>query len=174
MTITTRLIILLAIPLLILVGLGFFVRAELKKIETSSRAVEETRIQSLSLLGNISRTYAEMRVSLRIHLTTDDPAEQARYLPVYQAQQQNLIRLLNQYADSLVSDDKDRRLMDEYRNLTSNYITQSQQAILFAANGRRPEGVALLNGSMKQIGERVSDVSNEWIQYNEDLGTAAG
>ena len=174
MTITTRLIILLAIPLLILVGLGFFVRSQLRQIETSSRAVEETRIVSLSMLGNISRTYAEMRISLRIHLTSDNTDDRVRYLAFFQEQQKRLVTLLHQYSDTLVSDDKDRGLLEDYRSLTTDYISNAQQAIAFAEEGDQPQAIALLDGHMKEIGEKLSTVSNQWIQYNEDLGTAAG
>jgi len=51
MTIAKRLMILLAVPLLILVALGFFVRTQLARIEVQSRFLAETQIGSLAVLA---------------------------------------------------------------------------------------------------------------------------
>jgi hypothetical protein len=65
MTIARRLMILVALPLLILTGLGIFTKVQLAGIETRSRFVAETQVGSLAALGNISRSFAELRVSVR-------------------------------------------------------------------------------------------------------------
>jgi len=64
MTIARRLIILLATPLVVLVGLGLFAINQLNKINATNRFVE-SRIESLATVGNISRLIYEMRVSIR-------------------------------------------------------------------------------------------------------------
>jgi CHASE3 domain sensor protein len=60
MTIARRLIILLAVPLLVLLGLGAFSRIQLAKVEARTRFAAETQVQSLAALGNISRSLTEM------------------------------------------------------------------------------------------------------------------
>src|SRR5204862_2224204 len=77
MTIARRLTILLALPLLALLSLGIVTRLELSTIETSSRFVAEKQISSLALLGQISRSFYELRVAVRSHLLAANPAEQA-------------------------------------------------------------------------------------------------
>ena len=72
MTIARRLLILVAVPLLILGGLGLVVQRQLHSIESRSRFVAETQIGSLAALGNITRTFTEMRVNVRSALLTDD------------------------------------------------------------------------------------------------------
>lgn len=52
-TIAKRLMILLAVPLLILVALGFFVRTQLARIERQSRFLAETQISSLAALFSV-------------------------------------------------------------------------------------------------------------------------
>ena len=78
MTIGKRLIILLAVPLLILVGLGIFVRTELTSIEGHTKFLAQTQIGSLATLGNISRATAELRVSLRNYLLAKEKSDQDR------------------------------------------------------------------------------------------------
>ena len=71
MTIAKRLIVLLAVPLVALVGLGVFTRLQLE-IEARSRFVAESRIVALATLGNLSRSFAELRVNVRSYLLATD------------------------------------------------------------------------------------------------------
>ena len=77
MTIARRLIILLAVPLLILVGLGIFVRVQLNRIEVGAGSWPRPR-------SGVSRRWAtspgaspRLRVNVRSYLLADDKAEQA-------------------------------------------------------------------------------------------------
>ena len=174
MTIAKRLIVLLAVPLLILVGLGILVRIQLARIEERSRFVAETQITSLAVLGNISRSFTELRVNVRSHLLTEDKAEQARAQAAFDADKTDVSRLLRQYADTLISDDQDRRLLDEFRGLSRDWIAGAENAMSLASTGRRQEANAMLSGSMAQISDRLSQVSKEWIGHNEGLAMNAG
>ena len=104
MTIAKRLIILLTVPLVALVGLGIFTRLQLSKTEARSRFVAETQIGSLAALGDISRTFPELRVNVRSYLLATNQAEQAKARAAFDAGEAELRRLLGQYADSLISD----------------------------------------------------------------------
>ena len=61
MTIAKRLTFLLAVPLVALLGLGVFSRLYLARIEARSRLVADSRIVALATLGNLSRSFAELR-----------------------------------------------------------------------------------------------------------------
>ena len=174
MTIAKRLFILLAVPLVALVGLGLFTRHQLSTIEGRSQFVSESQIPSLAVLGNLSRSFAELRVNVRSHLLTTNPAEIAKVRSAFEAREAEVTRLLSQYGDSLVSGDRDRRLLNDYRDSSREWITGAKQVMTLAAEGRREEGAALLNGSLVELGGRLSRVSSEWIQHNQDLATTAG
>ena len=75
MTIAKRLVLLLAVPLLALVGLGVFTRLQLTTIETRSRFVADMQVPSLAALGNISRIFAEMRIHVRNHVLATTEAD---------------------------------------------------------------------------------------------------
>lgn len=174
MTIARRLLILAAVPLLVVIGLGIYNQFHLKDIEKRSRFVAETQVGSLAALGNISRTFAELRVGVRGHLLCVDRQEQERIRAAFQAEKSDLTRLLGAYADSLVSDDKDRRLMDEYRDMSEQWIAGAEEIMAMADAGRRDEAVARLLGPQAELGDRLSKVSKEWIQHNELLAEHAG
>ena len=174
MTIAKRLILLVAVPLLALVGLGVFLRIQLAQIEARSRFLAESQIPSLAALGNLSRGFAEMRVNLRSLLLAADPAEQARARALFEEDEADVARLLEGYADALISSERDRRLLGEFRESSREWIAGAKQVMALSEGGRRQEALALLGGSVLDIGVRLSKVSREWIQHNEDLAAAAG
>src|SRR5215813_8154860 len=171
MTIGKRLIIMLAVPLLILVGLGIFFRMQLASIEEHTKFLAQTQIGSLATLGNISRATAEVRVSLRNYLLAKEKSEQDRAQANFDAAKAELSRLLHYFADNFVSDNRDRRLMEEYRDLSRELITLAEKAMALAAAGHREDAILILRGPQ---GPHLAKLSTEWIQYNEKLAVAAG
>ena len=95
MTIAKRLVLLLAVPLLALVALGVFTRLQLTTIETRSRFVADLQIPSLAALGNISRTFAELRVHVRNHVLATSEAERASVRSAFERDEAELGRLLD-------------------------------------------------------------------------------
>src|SRR5215203_848052 len=115
MTIAKRLVLLLAVPLFALAGLGVLTRWQLTTMETRSRFVADVQIPSLAALGNISRTFAELRVAVRNYVLATSEAERVSIRSAYDRDEIELGRLLDQYESHLISDDRDRRLLDDYR-----------------------------------------------------------
>ncbi len=174
MTIAKRLIILLAVPLVALLGLGVFTRFQLSRIEEQSRFVAEAQIPTLAALGNLSRNIAELRVHVRSHLLATNRAEQAVAQLAFDKTEAAANHLLGQYGDSLVTGDRNRRLFDDFRDSCRAYVAGARQVMALSAAGRREEAVALLNGSMAEHAGQLSTVSSEWIQHNETLANDAG
>ena len=174
MTIAKRLVILLAVPLVALVSLGVFTRLQLSKIEERSRFVAENQIPSLAVLGDLSRSFAELRVAVRSHLLATNQAEQTMTESTFAAGEAEVTRLLRDYADRLIADERDRRLLNEYQDSCREWVAGAKHAMALSTEGRRDEAAALLNGSMAELGARLSKASSEWIQHNKDLATAAG
>ena len=79
MTIARRLLILLAIPVVALLGLGWFTGVQLAGIEARSRFVAENQIGSLVTLAAIDRSYSSQRIIVRNHLLSADPSRQAQF-----------------------------------------------------------------------------------------------
>jgi two-component system, sensor histidine kinase and response regulator len=174
MTITKRLIILATVPLLTLIGVGIFTLFQLAEIETRTRYVAETEVGSLTALGNITGNYSELRLSVRSYILNSDKAEQAKIRTAVHADRAVLTEQLSQYSDTLISDAMDRRLLDEYRDLSSQWLAGSEQVMSLVDAGRRDEAVALLLGPQAEIGARLAKVSNEWIAHNDELGMSSG
>jgi two-component system sensor histidine kinase/response regulator len=174
MTIAKRLIILLAVPLVTIAGLSIFSRWQLSGLATRSRYVAEMQLPSVTTLGNITRSFGTLRANVRDHLLATSPAERADARSEFAQNELRLTQLLREYADTLISDERDGRLLNDYRDRTRDYTAGAKQAMALAEQGRRDEAVALLHGSMATLAEELASVSTEWIQHNETLATAAG
>jgi two-component system, sensor histidine kinase and response regulator len=174
MTIARRLMILVAIPLLLLVALGLYNRLELAKIDAKSRFVAQKQIGSLVTLGSISRSLTEMRLFLRGYLLEVDSAQKAKARAAFEADRTAFKQLLQQYGDGFVTDDKDRRLLDDCRAVSDQYLAGADRILGLEDQGRREEALVLVLGPQAQIGERLGRVLAEWSRYNEQLATSAG
>jgi len=173
MTIAKRLIVLLVVPLMAFAALGIFNWFQVTKVEKQSLFVSEKQIPSLATLGNITRNYVELRVAVRNHLLATNALEQTEARLVFETSEAEVNRLLNQYGDSMVSDDKDRRLFTGYQNLVGRIIAGDRQVIALSAQGRHEEAMALL-ATVSEISEQLSGTSAEWIEHNQELAGLAG
>ncbi len=174
MTIAKRLALLLALPLMALLGLGIFTRYQLSKIEERSRFVAESRIEALATLGNLSRSFVELRVDVRVYLLATAETERTAARASFDEDERELNRLLKHYADDLVSSNQGRRHLGEFQTLSWEWIAGARQIMSLADAGRRDEALTLLNGKTGTIGEQLGKVSSEWIQNNEDLAKSVG
>ena len=175
MTIARRLIVLLAVPLLILAGIGLFTRDQLRRIEDRTRFVAESRVAALAQLGDISRSFVELRVNLRSHLLATDADGRARARLAFDEDKHELSRLLTDYADKRSTSDHGRRLLNDFRTGSQQWIGNAEQAMALADAGHQDEAVALLFGpSISGQGAVVKQVSLEWIKYNQQIAEEAG
>ena len=117
MTIAKRLSILLAVPLLILIRIGVITRQQLAGVEERARFAAVSRVAALARLGDISRSFAEMRVNVRSALLATSPSVQAAEREDYSRHRSDLTRLLNDYADNRIATERGRRLMNDFRTM---------------------------------------------------------
>ncbi len=174
MTIARRLILLMSVPFLILFGIWVVTRIQMASVENRIRFVAESRVVALARLGDISRSFSEMRVNVRSVLLADKPADQAVARKAYDEDRAELEQLLDDYADKWVTGDKGRRMLNEFRNLSQDYMAEADQAMTMEAEGHHDQAKALLFSTMARRGEKLSEVSREWIQHNENISMEAG
>src|SRR3954462_15749448 len=118
MNIAKRLGLLLAVPLVAFLTLGGIVDLNLKNIEKRGAYVADLQLPSVAVIGQITRKHAELRVDLRDYLLAPGDKQRARVLAAFESDEKDLVRLLDQYSDTLSSDEGDRQLLNDYRYLT--------------------------------------------------------
>ena len=165
--------ILLAVPLLILIGIGVITRLQLSRVEERTRFVAESRVVAIARLGDISRNFTEMRVNVRSFLLATNQAAQAQARAFYDEDMADLNRLLTDYADKRVTGEQGRRMLNEFQTMSREWMVGAEQAMSLAAAERRNEAIARF-GIVAEIGVNLSKLSREWVRYNEDIATEAG
>ena len=169
MNIARGLILLLAVPLIALLGLGYFVTHQLAKIESHSEFMN-LQVESLSALGSVARYSAGSSASVRTYLLAQDKAEQSKAAAALRQNQAELNRLLARYADNLVSSDEDRRMLMQFQDLNRRWFAEAEKLISLTEAGQHEEAITrMFNGTIFDLGLRSTDVYQQWLQLNERL-----
>jgi len=174
MTIAKRLLLLLSIPLATLVGLGVFTKMELDRIDERGRFVAETQISSLAVAATIMQTFSDLRADARSYLLVDDAKSRSELQTAVERRKAEVARLLRQYADTLVSDERDRALTAELRERTREWIAGAEQAMALAAAGDQRAAVAHLTRGLAPLGEQVNVLLADWTHHNQAIAKEAG
>jgi two-component system sensor histidine kinase/response regulator len=173
MTIAKRLILLLALPLVALLGVGVFIPIQLARIESRSRFVAESQVPSITTIGGIVHSFAELRVSIRSYLLATNQVGQLQARADFDRIETQLNRSLREYADRMISDERDRRMLTDLRDLSREYIEIANQMMALASQDHRQDALVLLNERGAQTVNRLINGSEEWLQYNNDLAKNA-
>ena len=174
MTIAKRLLLLLSIPLATLLGLGVFTKMELDRIDERGRFVAETQISSLAVAATIMQTFSDLRADARSYLLVDDAKSRSELQTAVERRKTEVARLLRQYADTLVSDERDRALTAELRERTREWIAGAEQAMALAAAGDQRAAVAHLTRGLAPLGEQVNSLLADWTHHNQAIAKEAG
>jgi PAS domain S-box-containing protein len=173
MSIAKRLIVLLAVPLAALLVIGVFARLRLAEVEERTRFVAETQLGSITALGSISATFAELRVSVRNSLLAASDTERTAARAAFEEQERVLNGLLQQFTGSFIHDERSRQLLSQFQDLHREYVTESRQVMALAENGGRDDALARFSSVAGPAGVTLTKVAEEWVQYDKDLGTSA-
>src|SRR4051812_32282341 len=114
MNIAKRLVLLLTVPLVAFVALGAFLDLNLKGIEKRGTDVADLQLPSVAVIGQVARKHAELRVDLRDYLLAPGDKQRASARAEFESDEKDLDRLLLQYSDTLISDERDRLLLHDY------------------------------------------------------------
>jgi PAS domain S-box-containing protein len=162
-----------AVPLVALLVFGVLARIRLSEIEERSRFVAENQLGGVAALGGISASFAELRVTVRNSLLAADQAERVAARATFDENERTLMQLLQQYADSFLSDERDRQLLGDFQDGNRQYISEGKQVMALADQGRRDEAVALFRSTAGPTGVALTQLSSEWIEHNKELGNSA-
>jgi PAS domain S-box-containing protein len=173
MNIAKRIIILSAVPLLALIVLGGILVLQLNTVEKQGKYVLELQLPSVVAIGNISRKYAELRVDLRDYLLAPGDKERAAVMDRFLGTAKDLDSLLDRYSDTLISDERDRRLLGEYRQVMLMWMAEAKTLIAIFGAGRREEAMDRLLRILPELGQRDHKTAIAWAEHNERLAREA-
>src|SRR4051812_353476 len=154
MNIAKRLGLLLTVPLAAFLTLGVIVDLNLRNIEKRGTNVADQQLPSVSAIGQIARKHAELRVDLRDVLLALGDKQRAGARAAFQEDERDLNRLLSLYGETLITDESNRQLLLDYRNLTGQWVAEAKALMALAETGQRQEATDRVFGPLSALGER--------------------
>lgn len=165
--------ILVAVPLAALVALGVFTRLQMSTIEERSLFVAEKQVPSVEAIGHIFKNFAELRVNLRGFLLATNKEDRVSVRAAFDRSESQIVSGLKAYADSMISDEQDRRMLGDYKDLVEKWVGWAREVMALAENGRQDEALVSLHGPKAEVGDRLSTMADEWLRYNNELANKA-
>ncbi len=173
MSIARRLFALSILPAIVFVLLAVVLHFQFKEIEVRERFLSDTQVASLALVGNASRTFSELRVHIRTYLWNTSATERTAALASFFDDEAELERMLAHYGDVLITNDKDRRLHQDFRVQSREWMAEAKKCINLADASRQTDAQALLEKAVVPIAQQLSTTSTAWIKHNEELAKQA-
>src|SRR5262249_4038058 len=103
---------------------------------------------------------------------TDQP-HQSRALQAFDDDDRALTELLQQFSDSFVTDEHNRRLVGDFRTLSQQYIREARHVMALAEAGRHDDALAYFEATIGPLGVSLGKTTSDWIEYNRDVGSRA-
>ncbi len=169
MTIARRLFVLMSVPLVVMIGLGVLSWAQLREIKDRNRFLAENITPSLALLAHMGHEFLEMRTSIGGILATTDADRHQTLSASYLRARLDLNASLRRYADTLLVDAVEERLVAECRNATDRWTASVDRTLALIAGGRREAAVDLFNAEGEPLARRLLESLDTWVEYNEAL-----
>ena len=172
MTVKSRLLLLLAnagVGILILLGL---MTRDISSVFTAADYANSNTVPSIRSLSATEQSLADLRTATWRHLATTDPAALTQVDSDISADHEALVKGLNDYGTSLITNEKDAALLRADRLALSSYDTLREHILALSRAGKKDEGRDLLLKSQDTI-RTLARSLEEHIKFNSDLGAAS-
>src|SRR5262249_38188456 len=126
------------------------------------------------MAATILQNFEDLRSDARTFLLVDDASARNALQQDFDRKKTEVSRLLRDYEDTLVSDDRDRRLTTEPRERTREWIGGAERSLALRAADDRKAAVPPLTETLAPLGQQVGSLMSEWLHHNEALATRAG
>ncbi|MEX5583034.1 methyl-accepting chemotaxis protein [Pseudomonas lurida] len=158
---------------LLVVLLGLFSLSQMRDMANQSDEVDKKWLPSILALGDLQTTMSEIRVATyRVMLL--DSAEQVKASQRAFSQLREKIQADNALYTSKLAVDAERVTFERFKAVQAQYLQTQQQVLALAARGERPQALALLNGELIALGDRLSsELANLLVINTQEADDAA-
>jgi methyl-accepting chemotaxis protein len=160
------------IIVVLMIGLGVFALLQMDSIEANVRDIGDNHLPSVQLIGELGEAINRYRQHQVEHIAMSSTDEQAAIEQALAASDETVKQLLQAY-QPLVSNDEDRRLLDQAAAQWQTYVAQGQEFLALSHADNDAAAFALLEGEMDKTFEALDDTREKWEILNEDLTNQA-
>jgi methyl-accepting chemotaxis protein len=168
MTISQRLLLLVALAVAALIGLSVFSVVEMKSVFKKADFGNENIVPSILLLDDAAIQFGHIRSRAYRHVAITDGKAKNELAGKVEAAQQELDKILKDY-ERLIANDVDRQMLDADRAAVAAYVNAIRPMIEASRLNQHDEAQRLLS-QVAPIGDKANDALVAHMNFNEGLG----
>jgi methyl-accepting chemotaxis protein len=168
MTISQRLLILVAVAVAALIGISAFSMIELKSVFHKADYGNENVVPSILILNEAVVQFGHIRSRAYRHVAVTDPKGKNELAGKIEAAQQALDKTLKDY-EPLISDDVDRQMLAADRAAVAAY-TQTIRPMLEASRLNQHDEAQRLLSQVAPVGDKANEALVAHMNFNEGSG----
>lgn len=168
MTISKRLLILLAtsiISLILISGVGLF---QMNRVYTATNFSNENVVPSILVLETAQKEFMTLRIRVYRHILNNDPKALADIDASIEDAKKNIDSKLKSY-EKLISDAEDQRLLDNEKKSLSTYLQMLEPILVLSRQNKNEEALKNIEQVAKSARE-LQTALEEHMHFNEKLG----
>ncbi len=173
MTIAKRLILLIVVAILGLLAVGGMGLYEMERINQGLEFSNNDSIPSISTVDSIHSNLLGLRVRVLYHILVASPQDKAAAEKAIDEQKAEIAKLVNTFSSSLVSNDKDRKYIDDTRVMLDEYYGIVAQVLDLSRANKADEAREFLQQTGARAGQKMTENIVQHARYNVEMSQAA-
>ena len=171
MSISKRLFLLMATAVIALILVAGFGYLQMKKVYDAANEGNVNVVPSILILGDARKTFFQMRIRVYRIVTTHDAQKRDEAVKTVEDARSIVQDRLKAY-EPLISDEEDRRLLNETSKGFADYIQALTPIVDLARQGKIDEALKSLEGLTTQA-QALQKSFDDQMQYNKKLSEKA-
>ncbi|HMZ01310.1 MAG TPA: MCP four helix bundle domain-containing protein, partial [Burkholderiaceae bacterium] len=167
MSVTKKMLLLILAALLGVAGLAGLGIKEMNQVYSAADYGNVNSVPSVLLMGKNIEQFNRLRVRMYRSLLVEDPARLSELDERIRDARSKFLDGLKEY-ERLISDDTDRRLLEEERSHFAEYDRRTSEALAMVRNRHRAEGIEAFLAATT-VADKVNTTLSEHLDYNEKL-----
>ncbi|WP_199055234.1 methyl-accepting chemotaxis protein [Aquitalea sp. ASV15] len=170
MNISQRLALTLGIALLALLGIGSFGLYEQNLANERFNYLKANTFPSISTLDEAQDALTQSRTGTYRHVIDHDPAQKEKDLQAINSNDQRLDDALARYEKELISNEDDRKLLEQDRKLLQEYRSSRNALLQLSKDNKTQEAEqAIIGGTMRAATAALNKQLTEHVKFNYQL-----
>lgn len=169
-TIRWRLAVMSAGAVLALIIVGVLGYTTVQHVKDGLKFTNDNVIRSLGLLSDAESSFLLIRVNGLYHLSYDDPAKKAPHDSAITQKIDDIRKGFSEY-EKLVSDPRDKSLLEEEKKLFASYLTALDRMLEKSRANDREGANVVIENEWKPAGEKLTSAFSDHKRYNEKLAS---
>ncbi|QHI73601.1 methyl-accepting chemotaxis protein [Aminipila terrae] len=138
----------------------------MKQINQASTEITKSWLPSVIAAEELNTCTSDYRRYEINHIVSQDSATMKEYEDKLTSKQKEIDDKFNAY-EALVTDDTDRKLMDNAKTAWDKYLKLSDEVIGFSQENQKEQALTILRGDSKTLFDEVSETCIKIVDYNK-------